>query len=71
MIEKIMWALLGIAIVFGAGMLVLSQMSFPQTAQEKCEKLGLELFDYDSGNIFTESSITCINSTTKEIVKIR
>lgn len=50
---------------------VIGQMNFPNQAEEMCEEIGLELFDYSSGSIFIESSITCINPTTKEIVKIR
>ena len=37
----------------------------------ECEEAGLDLFNYSSGSLFTESSITCINYETKEITKIR
>ena len=49
----------------------IDQSSFPKLAESKCEEIGMELFDYNSGNMFTQSSITCINKTTNEIKKIR
>ncbi len=60
-----------IAVILLVGLIIYSDLSFPTVAEDKCEEAGLDLFDYSSGSIFTESSITCINKETKEITKIR
>ncbi len=50
---------------------IFSALTFENRAEEKCNKIGLDLFDYEGGSMFTSSSITCINDETKEITKIR
>ena len=50
---------------------ILSHIFFKGEAKDKCQEIGLNLFDYDSGGLFAQSSITCINKTTNKTTKIR
>ena len=63
-----------IALVFGFLIMIIAlatfiyydEYQFPKEAEEKCEKLDMEVFDHSSGGLFTDSSITCWNPETKE-----
>ena len=70
-IVDIFFIIMMIGLVLFGVLIISSQTKFPRIAEEKCGEIGLELFDYSSGGLFTESSITCINTKTKEIIKIR
>lgn len=50
---------------------VADRLSFKDRAQDQCKKLNMELFDYDTGNMFQSSSITCYDKVTKEIKIIK
>ena len=65
------WIILIILILLSVGLMVYSQLSYPKVVEDKCNEIGLDVFDYSSGNAFIQSSITCINRETNEITKIR
>ena len=48
------------------GLFIYVEVTFPDIAEEKCEKLDMELFDYSTGSLFASTSITCWNPETKE-----
>ncbi len=70
-VSNVAMILLVIAIILMMGLFVYATITFEDVAKEKCEEAGLDLFDYTSGSIFTDSSITCINNKTKEVTKVR
>jgi len=54
-------------IVFIRGDLIIPE----QRAEEQCNKLGLELFDYSGEGFFSHESYTCWNPITKEVKLIK
>jgi hypothetical protein len=66
-----------ISIVAVAMLISLSFIVMHQTVkardrlEEKCNKLGLELFDYSGGGLFSSESYSCWNPITKEVKLIK
>lgn len=50
---------------------VYSNVTFEKNAEKQCKKIGMDLFSSSTGSIFIESSITCWDSKTKEMRKIK
>jgi len=56
-------------IIVGIG--IFDPYTFEDRAEEKCNKIDMELFDYSPGGMFIEKKITCWNPKTKEIKIIK
>jgi len=64
-------AIFFVTIIGLIGVILYDSTTFEGKAEEKCEKLNMELFEYSVGSLFTSSSITCWNPETKEIKIIK
>lgn len=47
------------------------EQEFKELAEHRCERLDLELLDYERGTLLKDEIITCVNNETKQITKIR